>query len=276
MSDGGFKLRKWKTQDTLLAEQSERNEGELTVSESTEEKSLTLDDNKSKVLGLMWDRRCDKLEFNLGKIAEDGSLVAPTKRGILSGLATLYDPLGLISPLSVPPRVLFQNLCLSKLTWDSPVNPEQVARWEKWIDELKIAKVSEAPRCILPRIKDQIIRVSLHGFGDASKKAYCAAVYLVVETTESIYSRILCSKNRIAPLKALSIPRLELKAAKLLTTLLPTVLNALSKQTVVDEVRYWSDSMTVLYWLHNRGDWKTVVHHRVENYQEPVGACIWK
>ena len=152
---------------------------------------------------------------------------------------------------------------LSKLNWDSPLNPEQVARWEKWIDELEKAKVIAAPRWILPRIKDQIFRVSLHGFGDASKKAYCAAVYLVAETTGSIYSTLLCSKTRTAPLKAFSIPRLELLAAKILTTIIATVLTALSKQTVVDEVRYWSDSMTVLYWLHNRGDWKTFVHHRV-------------
>ena len=89
MSDGGFKLRKWKTNDRLLAEQIQRNEGELMVSDSSVEKSINLENNKSKVLGLLWDSRCDKLEFNLGKIAEDASLVAPTKRGILSGLATV-------------------------------------------------------------------------------------------------------------------------------------------------------------------------------------------
>ena len=243
----------------MLAEQIQRNEGELTVSESSVEKSINLENNKNKVLGLLWDSRCDKLEFNLGKIAEDASLVPPTKRGILSGLATVYDPLGLISP-----RVLFQELCLSKLDWDSPLNPEQVARWEKWIGELKKAKVVEAPRCILPKVSDQIVRVSLHGFWDASKKAYCAAVYLVIETTESIHSRLLWSKTRLAPWKALSIPGLELMAANILITLIETVLNALSKQTVVDEVKYWPDSMTVLYWLHTRGDWKTFVHHRVE------------
>ena len=275
MSNGGFKLHKWKTNDNLLAEQIKRNEGEVKVSESSEEKSFKLEDNKSKVLGLMWDSRCDKLEFNIGKIAEDASLVAPTKRGILSGLATVYDPLGLISPLSVPPRVLFQELCLSKLDWDSSLNPEQVARWEKWIDELKKARVIEAPRCILPRVEGQVVRVSLHGFGDASKKAYCAAVYLVIETADSIHSRLLCSKTRIAPLKVLSIPRLELMAAKILTTLITTVLNALSKQTVVDEVRYWSDSMTVLYWLHNRGDWKTFVHHRVEEILKSSTKSQW-
>ena len=141
--------------------------------------------------------------------------------------------MSLISSLSVPPRVLFRELCLSKLDWDSPLNPEQC------IGELKKAKVVEAPRCILPKVSDQIVRVSLHGFWDASKKAYCAAVYLVIETTESIHSRLLCSKTRIAPWKALSIPGLELMAAKILINLIEIVLNALSKQTVVDEVKYW-------------------------------------
>ena len=72
----------------------------------------------------MGDSRCDKLELNLGKIAEDASLVPSTKRGILSALATLYDLHGLICTLSVLPRALLQELCLSKLDWDSPLNPE--------------------------------------------------------------------------------------------------------------------------------------------------------
>ena len=67
----------------------------------------------------------------------------------------------------------------------------------------------------LPNIKSQVIKTTIHGFGDASKKAYCATIYLVVETTEGIYSRLLCSKTRIAPLKDLSIPRTELMAAKI-------------------------------------------------------------
>ena len=104
MSDGGFTLHKWKTNDDFLAEQIKRNEGELTLSASSEEISLHLEDNKSKLLELMWDSVYDKLKFNLSKITEDASSVAPTKRGILSGLATFYDPLGLISPLSVSLR----------------------------------------------------------------------------------------------------------------------------------------------------------------------------
>ena len=278
---GGFKLRKWKTNDKTLSRRIQETEN-ATDSKSTplefediREKLIVSEIKKSKVLGLEWDIEKDLLEYNLGKIGEDAKLHVPTKRGILSTLASLYDPLGIISPVAVPAKILFQDLCIDKSNWDSPLAPDKAIKWEKWIESLSQASVISAPRCISPETKGKVTRTSIHGFGDASKKAYCAAIYLIIETTEGISSRLLCSKTRIAPLKGLSIPRLELMAAKILTTLMQTVVNALSKQTEISEIRYWSDSMTVLYWLQNRGEWKTFVQHRINEILKVSNKNQW-
>ena len=264
MSEGGFKLRKWKTNDQSLAHSIAVKEGVVKTGHKVEGQVVEKPNEisaKTKVLGLAWDKDQDSVEFDLHKIIENTNCV--TKRSILSTMAAVFDPLGLISPISVAAKVLFQDLCLEKLGWDDPLPQDKLQRWEEWLKGLKNTKVITAPRFVLQGLEGQIIKTSLHGFSDASKKAYCAAIYLVCETTKGIYSRLLCSKVRIAPLKSLTIPRLELMAAKILVTLMETAQKALSSDTKIDEVKYWTDSITVLYWVLNKGEWKTFVRHRV-------------
>ena len=260
MMEGGFKLRKWKTNvDELSVKILERESEGPSDKNSLENdqaktKPIFKPESANKVLGLTWNKEADSLQFNFDKIVEGSNLIVATKRVILSTLATLFDPLGLISPLAVPAKVLFQDLCLTKLNWDEPLPPNELSRWEEWVKSLRQVKTITAPRSLQNGIKGEILKTNLHGFGDASGKAYCATIYIVHETSEGVYSSLVCSKTRIAPLKKLSIPRLELMAAKILTTLMDTVVNALSPHTKIDEIRYWTDSMTVLYWIQNRGE----------------------
>ena len=109
----------------------------------------------------------------------------------------------------------------------------------------------------------EILSWQLHGFGNASKQVYCAVVYLVYVTTGGIHVSLLSSKTRVAPLKGLSIPRLELLSARILAVLMNTVHNALKTQIKIDSVRYWLDSVTALYWIFNNGEWKQWVQCRV-------------
>ena len=88
-------------------------------------------------------------------------------------------------------------------------------------------------------------------------------IYLVCETTTGIHSRLLCAKTRVAPLKELSIPKLELMSARILVTLMETVKNSLSSKLKIDAIRYWLDSKTALFWIFNQGEWKTFVQHLV-------------
>ena len=105
--------------------------------------------------------------------------------------------------------------------------------------------------------------VEIHGFADASRKAYCAVIYLVYDMGGERKVKLLCSKAQVAPLKELTIPRLELMAALIPARLVDSVKKALGSLIEIKNVTYGSDSITVLYWLANRGEWKQFVKHRV-------------
>ena len=100
-------------------------------------------------------------------------------------------------------------------------------------------------------------------------------IFLVCVTTQGTYSRLLCSKTRVAPLKALSIPRLELMSARILVNLMDTVKNALHSQINIDCVRFWLDSKTALFWIHNQGEWKIFVQHRVNEILQRSQKKDW-
>lgn len=275
MKSGGFSLRKWKTNDDVLAKEIAKRESEgvdkkksdPTLDESYAKETLgvpSISGGKGKVLGLTWDYKKDTLEFDLSKVGKDiHRSTRPTKRGILSTLASLFDPQGLVSPIGVTAKILFQELCVDKFEWDDPLPDDKCSRWEAWLKDLNNVKTISIPRCMFDKNEGEVLSCQLHGFADASKKAYCAMVFLVCKTTQGSYTRLLCAKSRVAPLKELSIPRLELMSARILATLMKTVLKALDSEIKVESVRYWLDSKTALYWIANNGEWKQFVQHRV-------------
>ncbi len=115
----------------------------------------------------------------------------------------------------------------------------------------------------------------MHGFGDASKKAYGALVYLVYTTASGTYTRLLCSKSCVAPLKQLSIPSLELLSATILAVLMNNVINALGHHISIGNVRFWLDSKTALYWIFNQGQWKQWVQFRVAEFLKTSKREQW-
>ncbi len=119
-------------------------------------------------------------------------------------------------------------------------------------------------------------KFNLHAFADASKDAYCATVFLVCQMHYKVTSNLVAAKTRLAPMKRdLSIPRLELTAARVYPKLLSTVIDALSAYKI-DKRQPWSDSTTVLHWLEIRGRYKQFVSHRVKEIQELVLDITWK
>ena len=183
LNEGGFKLRKWKTNDRSLAHSIAMKEGAIETESKIQDPVLEKSDQispKTKVLGLAWDREQDSVEFNLLKIVEGTKSV--TKRSILSTMAAVFDPLGLICPISVAAKVLFQDLCLEKLGWDDPLPQEKLQKWEEWLIGLKNTKVITAPRYILQGFEGQIIKTSLHGFCDESNiSCNISCIYLVLQ-----------------------------------------------------------------------------------------------
>eukprot|EP00112_Aurelia_sp_Birch-Aquarium-sp1_P002538 Seg128.14 transcript_id=Seg128.14/GoldUCD/mRNA.D3Y31 product="hypothetical protein" protein_id=Seg128.14/GoldUCD/D3Y31 len=219
MKEGGFALRKWKTNDGELAKEIAQRDGESVKKEAnaTEDPLYaqeTLDeqstgDGKGKVLGISWDNERDTLEFDLGKVGKEiGKTSQATKRGILSTLASLFDHHGLVSPVAVSAKILFQELCLEKLGRDDPLPEDKCVRWETWLKDLKCTNTISIPRCVV----------------DESK---------------------------------------ELMSARVLATLMSTILEALGPNFKVDGVKYWLDRKTALLLIYNNGEWKQFVQHRV-------------
>ena len=164
----------------MLAKEIEKRESEgveekkndPTLDESYARCTQWLRGEEGKVLGLTLDYKKDTLEFDLVKVGKDiHGNARPTKRGILSTLASLFDPQGLISPIGVTGKILFQELCVDKLDWDDPLPDDKCARWETWLKDLDNVKTISIPRCMFDKSKGEVLSCQLHGFADASKKA---------------------------------------------------------------------------------------------------------
>ena len=290
LRQGGFTLRKWKSnnQDLMqrindaeksnILENGQKENPEIQDSFAKETLGTTADkhESKTKVLGIGWDMQSDTLEINLSKVSNlDLNPGLPTKRIILSTLASIFDPLGLVSPVLVSPKVLFQEMCIESLNWDDPLPQEKLSLWEEWVKDIEDVGRIEIPRCYTSAVKGEVLSYSLHGFGDASSKAYSAVIYLVCQTSQGIYTKLVASKTRVAPLKKLSINRLELLSAKILVTLMASVKKTLANQISIKETRYWLDSQTALYWVNNNGEWKQFVKNRVNEILSMSSKTKW-
>ena len=270
---GGFKLRKWLTNSDELREKIQQCE--LRDGAKLNDKTKSADESYAKemlgrkegtknerVLGLSWDCDEDLFIFELSALAKRSDGLAVTKRSILKIAAGMYDPLGIVSPVLVSVKVLFQELCSNKVEWDEELKNDAKKRWVGWIDDLKgVGEISVA-RCVYRAPHDQV-NCFLHGFADASRKAYCAVIYFVCEAYGAFSVTLLTSKTRVAPLKTQTIPRLELMSGRVLAKLMETVQNALKEEVEIKGSRQWLDSKTALWWINNRGEWKQFVRQRV-------------
>ena len=113
------------------------------------------------------------------------------------------------------------------MEWDEPV-PTQIERvWKKWYGELPELRKHLVDRCYFPK-EAKIVGMELHGFCDASEAAYAGAVYLrATDVKGSVRVSLVTAKTKVAPLKRLSIPLLELCSGLLLSKILSHVVDTL-------------------------------------------------
>ncbi|XP_035206063.1 uncharacterized protein LOC118181090 [Stegodyphus dumicola] len=195
-----------------------------------------------------------------------------TKRDILSTIAKLYDPLGLIGPVITKAKIFLQKLWVQKLSWDEPLFATIAHEWQQIVSNLKTVENIKINRCIL---LNHPSKNSLIGYEDASEAAYGAVVYLIcVDEDHGSSSHLLASKSRVAPLKTLSIPRLELCACLLLAHLILKVSASLKMH--LDDIILCTDSTIALSWLKTSHLLKTFVANRVSKIQRLVDPRHWK
>ena len=188
-----------------------------------------------------------------------------TKRSVLSVVAKLYDPVGWISPVIVRGKLFIQQLWKKDLQWDELLPAKDAEDWTSYIDELRFVSDVTIPRWI--GLDPYALHSELHGFCDASERAYGSVIYLrVADNFGRISVTLLTSKTKVAPIKQLSISRLQLQAAVLLARLI----TACRQVRALAELPYqcWTDSSIVLCWCAKyASQWKTFVANRVSEVQ---------
>ena len=250
MKDASMELAKWNTNSVKLSSTDRFNRQERS-------------EESFKVLGITWDTKNDEFSYKhtTEKLIHKAEKLKPTKRTVLKVVSSAYDPLGFISPFLITAKILLQKLCKSQLGWDELLPEEMMTEWRSWVGGLQSLKYFTIPRCINLSPKSDM---ELVGFCDASMSAYAAVIYLRCSQGSEITSRLVMSRSRVAPMKAMTIARLELLGAVLLARLMSAVLEYLSYWKFT-RVSYYTDSKNVLYWI--TGDkkiWNDYISKRLE------------
>jgi len=233
LAAGGFELSKWSSNDPSALRELDLRSDDRNDPDET-----------AKVLGLRWSPSPDALRVNVPKIE---NLVTCTKRVVASATAKIFDPLGLLSPFTLTGKILMQELWKLALDWDTPVPPHLKQRFENYVSSWPELFAISVPRYIID-VKD----TCLFCFCDASQLAYAACIYACSATS----SHLLAARAKVAPLQPITIPRLELCGAELLTKLLRNVLETFPVPAT--KIKCYTDSEIVLAWLKNDPEKKDV------------------
>ncbi|XP_075157744.1 uncharacterized protein LOC142231011 [Haematobia irritans] len=259
LQKGNFQIRKWCSNDCSVLDE---------VPLADRETFLEFHDGTdiTKTLGLVWNPDLDNFVFTFSHISDNKPI---SKRNILSSIARFYDPLGLVGPIITRAKVLMQMLWKDKLEWDESLPQHLHSVWQQYVSTFNLVD-----KFIFPRfVSIAGSSVQIHAFCDASLSAYGACVYARSELQGQVKIVLLCSKSRVAPLKVLTIPKLELSAAALLAELLQTISSALGTEY---QYHCWTDSMIVLSWLREESsNYNIFVANRVSLIQKITKNMIW-
>ncbi len=229
----------------------------------------------TKVLGVQWQVAQDKLQFDLGDVAETMENFEPTKRNLVSITAKFFDPLGVVSPVTILFKMFCQQICEAKLGWDDPLSNPYQEKWTQLLSMLKGARTITIPRCVNLIACPKTAR--LMGFCDASAKVYAAIVYLRVEDENHVDVKFLAAKTRVTPVLGVTIPRLELLSALLLAKLLTSIRDAMRSELSLNSPVCYTDSKAALWWIRGiRHEWKQFVENRVNAIRSLVPPECWE
>lgn len=257
---GGFPLRKWSANEADLLTHlplEHRTQRDLRSWQAQESHAT---------LGVQWHPSIDSFSFTTRAIA----VQAITKRSVLSLTARLFDPLGWLAPAIIRAKILFQSTWLQGIDWDTSLDAHSVKLWKDF--QADLPKLEEIR---IPRRLHLNARSELHGFCDASERAYAAVIYLLSDNDEGDRQvTIITAKTKVAPLKQVSLPRLELCAATLLARLAAHVQRTLG--VLKAPMHLWSDSTVALAWIRGHPTrWQTYVANRVSEIQSTLPEAQW-
>ncbi|XP_064650125.1 uncharacterized protein LOC135501515 [Lineus longissimus] len=265
--EGGFKLTKWLSNRRSVLDfvpTEERSKGA---------KTLNLDEDDlptERTLGVTWQVETDSFSFQINIQDRQAN-----RRGILSIISSVYDPLGLAAPFILPANILLQSLCHKGLDWDQEISGADLQKWQIWIQDLPKLENHVVQRCMKPLDFGDVSSSQLHHFADASEVGYGTASYIRLENTRgNVHCALLLGKARVAPLKKNTIPRLELAAAVTAVRMNHLILKELDYP--VDATYFWTDSTAVLRYIRNKTSrFKTFVANRIAVINEGSPIEQW-
>lgn len=224
-----------------------------------------------RVLGVEWSITSDSFRFRI--TLKDQPL---TRRGILSTVSSIYDPLGMLSPVILTAKRILRDLCRRGMGWDDSV-PESVSKeWLDWLQQLSLLESFEVSRCMKPLGFGEVTSAQLHHFCDACEYGYGTVTYLLLKSENSeFHSAFVMGKARVAPLKCVTIPRLELIAATMASRM-DMLWRKELKMDLLDSV-FWTDSTSVLKYIRNETSrFKVFVANRVSQILKVSSPAQWR
>ena len=267
-SKGGFQLTQWVSNSRAVLSSIPKEHRAKDI------KSLDLDKDSlpvERALGLQWCVDSDSFKFNINL-----SQKPHTRRGILSVVSSVFDPLGFLAPLILPAKQLLQELCQAGFGWDEPLPQAMSKRWMEWTSSLEVIKGFSVQRCLKPEGFGGTRCAELHHFADASESGYGSVSYIrQVNQKDVVHVTFVFGKSRVLPLKTITVPRLELAAAALSVK----VDRMLRKELHLDlePSVFWTDSQTVLkYIATDQARFKTYVANRVSFIRDNTELSQWK
>ncbi|XP_018310126.1 uncharacterized protein [Mycetomoellerius zeteki] len=258
LRSGCFELYKWNS-----------NEKSILAAEEEEATDSVNFDKEVNTLGLIWNTNSDIFQYRINARTQPSKL---TKRVILSIVSQIFDSLGLIGPITIQSKLLLQDLWRLKIDWDDPVLIELHSKWSYFQDQIRYI-----PEILTPRhaFSKEYNTMEVHGFCNASEIAYGCCIYIkTINSSGEATVNLLCAKSKVAPLKNVSLPRLELCAALLLAKLYRQVMQALT--ITPDSTYLWSDSTITLAWIKGEPSrWVQFVANRVTEIQQLTVQGRW-
>lgn len=265
---GGLRLHKFRSNSKDVLRQINPND------RANDMKNLDLLHDElpiTKTLGVQWCIESDTFQFRI--ILNDKPC---TRRGILSTLSSIYDPLGFISPVVLVAKRIFQDCCVDRDDWDSELSEDIVQRWELWLRDVLNLETLEIQRCVKPEGFDRVTTCEIHHFSDASITGYGQCSYLrLVNEDGQVHCALLMSKARVVPRKSITIPRLELSAAVVSVRISRLLRKELEFDDIVEW--FWTDSNIVLGYISNESRrFHVFVSNRVQQILDYTAPEQWK
>jgi transposase InsO family protein len=263
--EGGFRLTKWVCSNPAVLAMLPESELGSTM-KSTELMSV----NSERALGVKWNIDSDQLGVSIS--FKDKPL---TRKGMLSIISSVFDPLGYVSPFVLSAKKILQEACRRQIGWDDALPLDLMSAWKAWLEDQPTLEAFGVQRCIIPG-GFKTANVELHHFSDASRDGYGTASYMrITDNYGNVACSLVLAKTRLAPIRQATIPRLELAAATM-SVVVDKYLRA-EFDIKIDESVFWTDSTIVLQYIHSEDRrFHTFVANRVSQIREGSDPSQWR